>query len=205
MTVAAQFLELFDQSMTRVLGEARFKGFEDQIDINDWNWRIENKEIKDQSGQGRGQGARIEPSIFSFSKGPDRATVRLVQAMHNGEVFRKAQFTLMEELAGDQAATGGEFHLVIELTEVIVLRYDLQVRAGDTEVELDETWDFSYRDITFLYDQGAHQTKMTRPPGTSDERSGSTVDEMVKKAKNELDDPQRKELIQKLGSLDKGG
>jgi type VI protein secretion system component Hcp len=201
MPIAAQYLELFDQSMARVAGEAEATGFVGQIEVSDWNWRVENKELKDAGGKGTGQGSRIEPSIFSFSKGADRSTVRLIQAMHNGEIFRKANFTLTEELAGSAEATGGEFHLCIELTEIIVLKYDLQVRSADLEVTLEETWELSYKNIVFKYDQGAHQVTLTRPPGANDESGGSPVDELAKKAKD-LNVNERQELIKRLGQLD---
>lgn len=200
MTVSAQYLELIDQSTKRVDGEAEAEGYVGMIEIDSWNWQIQDKEINE-GGRGTGQGSRIEPSVFKFAKGPDRSTTRLIQAMHNGEVFAKASFTLLEELAGSKQATGGEFHLVIELLDVTVQHYGLSVNSGDAEVSLEESWEFSYRLVRFKYDQGALQVDLIRPPGASVESAGSKVDDLAKQAKA-LDTKQRQELIKRLGSLE---
>lgn len=202
MAVSAQFLELYDQGMAIVAGEAHGYGYDGKIEIDSWNWGVANLEIT-QEGRGTGQGSRIEPSIFSFSKAPDKSTVRMIQAMHQGEIFRKACFSMLEHLEGMEGAStqaGGEFNLQIELTDVVVTGYELSVRSGDADVELEESWEISYRTIDFLYDYGEMQTQLIRAPGSSSGATGSPVDELAKKAKD-LDPKQRQDLIKRLGSL----
>ena len=200
MNVSAHFLELFDQNMTRVAGESEVDGHVGQIEVEKWSWSSDNKEIEDGSGRRTGSGSRIEPSIFSFSKGMCRGSIRLLQAMHEGYVFRKAAFHLYEELAGDPNSTG-VFDLTVELTDVTVLKYSLDIDSGDDEVTLSETWELEYRSITFKYDDGALQSQAVRKPGSSQDSPASKVDNLLKDAAN-LDKSDRQAWIKKLGDLD---
>lgn len=200
MNVSAHFLELFDQNMTRVQGESEVDGHVKEIEIEKWSWSSENKELDDDSGRRSGSGARIEPSVFSFSKGMCRASIRLLQALHQGEMFRKASFHLFEELSGDPNATE-VFDLTIELTDVTVLKYSVDIDSADDEVTLSETWEFEYRSFTMKYDDGAIQAQTIRRPGSSQDSPASKVDKVFKEASS-LDKPDRANLIKRLGSLD---
>ena len=200
MSVAAHFLDLRNQSNLPVAGEATAKGHAGDIEITAWSWNASNKEIPNADGSGSGSGSRVVPSLFSFDKGPDRASTRLMQALTNGEIFSKATFTLYEELAGTQEATGGDFHLTVVLSNVVVVKYTLSGTSGDKEVTLDESWELNYRTIDFNWNKGAQQARLTRRPDDALDSAESPVMELVKKARS-LSLDERKDLIAKLGSL----
>lgn len=200
MAIAHLYLELLDQKKAAVAGDVATKNFEGQIECDDWSWKVENKEQKAQ-GRTTGQISRVEPSILTFSKPPDRSSTRLMKAISTGELFPKATFTLYEELQGSVEATEGSFHLRLVLVDVRVLRYELGGKTSDKDVSLDETWDLTYKTITFQFDEGKQQVQVTRPPGSDDARSASKVDELVKEGRN-LTPNERKDLIGRLGKLD---
>jgi type VI protein secretion system component Hcp len=204
MGFSHHYLKLTAKSGSAVEGEATKPGFEKQIEITDWNWTVQYKaKLEDESGAARGLAAsrdRIEPGILSLSKPPDRSSVRLLKAMHEGEIFTSAEFTLFEELQGQREQTGGAFHLVVKLTEVSVLKYELSGSTSEKEVTTDESWDFDYKTVEFKYDKGAQQVMLTRPPGASNKSSQSKSDEIEEQFKS-LDPKERPPLLKKLGDL----
>lgn len=201
MAIAHLYLELLDQKKAAVRGDVLTKNFANQIECDDWSWKVENKEAAQVAGIATGQGNRIEPSILTFSKAPDRSSTRLMKAIQTGELFAKATFTLFEELQGRVEDTEGSFHLRLVLTDVRVLRYELSGKTSDKEVTLEETWDLTYRTITFQFDEGKQQVLVTRPPGSDDSRSASKVDQLEKEGRG-LTPNERKDLIGRLGKLD---
>lgn len=202
MGFSHHFLELIDQGGTRVDGEITRDKWAKWIEITDWSWNAADKEVKDAAAQGLSSGNRIEPSVFSISKPPDRSTIRFLSAMHGGEIFKRATFLLFEELSGQRDAGSSGFHLEVILTDVTVIKYSVSANASDKEVTLEEEWDLNYKTVTFKYDKGKTQVQLTRPPGADDEGTRNRVDQVVKDAKA-WQPAERKELIGKLGSLDK--
>ena len=166
MKAAAHFFKLDTKNASEsVKGDGVVQGFEGQIEIDTWDWDVKKSgSTTEKQAQTR---SPIEPSLFSFTKAPDRATVRLIKAMHDNEIFPKGTLTLFEKLTGDKSATGGEFHLVIVLTDVVVNSYKLNVTSGDKEITLDEDWDLRYRTIEYRFDKGGQSALITRPPGTT--------------------------------------
>lgn len=166
MKAAAHFLKLETKNAPNtVKGDGVAQGFEGQIEINTWDWDVKKSgSTTEKQAQTR---SPIEPSLFSFTKAPDRATVRLVQAMHENEIFPKGTLTLFEKLEGERKITGGEFHLVVVLTDVVISSYKLNVASGDTEVTLDEDWELRYRTIEYRFDKGSQSVLITRPPGNT--------------------------------------
>ena len=165
MKAAAHFLKLETKTGVSVEGDAQVPGFEGEIEIDTWDWDVKKTgSTTEKQGQDR---SPIEPSLFSLTKAPDRATVRLIHAMHENEIFPKGTLTLYEKLTGERKATGGEFHLVIALTDVVVNSYKLTVTSGDSDVSLDEDWELRYRTIEYRYDKGAQRVLITRPPGNT--------------------------------------
>jgi type VI protein secretion system component Hcp len=210
MSFSHHYLKLCDKGGSTVAGDAEWlvepamgggQKSVKSIEIIDWNWTAANKKDK-KDGEERGGGKdEVEPSVFSITKAPDRASIKMLDALHSGEVFKQATFTLFEELHGQRDKSSGGFHLEVVLTDVQLIEYDCSATAGDKAVELEEEWVLNYTTITFKYEKGSVQSSFTRKPDASTESSKGPVEEILTKAKA-LDPGQRKELVGKLGSLD---
>lgn len=203
MPAAMLFLNLTEvNAKGKVKGEVQsgIKDHVDDIECNDWNWKLaKRKELQAVVG-GKRESSYGNPSLFSFSKAPDRSSPRLMTALTEGLVFPKGVFRVYEKLSGKIEDTEGEFDLKIILTDVRVVEYTVSGRTGDKEVELDESWDLNYRTIEFRFGDGRQQVMIDNPPSYETSKAKTPVDEMVDQAKK-LGEPERKDLINRLGSL----
>lgn len=121
------------------------------------------------SGAGGGEaGGDVSLDILTFSKPVDKSTIRLMQAMHNGDEFTSARITLMQELPGAERPRIDEFLLYVDLTKVRFKSYDLKGNSEEFGVTLEETWEVSYKTIKFIYETRGVEIEMeNKDPSTS--------------------------------------
>jgi hypothetical protein len=88
------------------------------------------------------------------------------------------------------------FYLEINLTNVLVVRFDLSVDAGSHGTEFKETWDLNYSKIKFSYlmrgqQQGTTDMEFDRPlnsGATASKKAPLTAAEEADRKKKEFDD-----------------
>ena len=115
MSQSLMFLHLIDANGNQVAGESEDGDYAGEIDIDDISWSLESAAIGKQLVKAGGKGEtpmRVIPSILEFTKGPDKATARMLKAIANGEIMQKAVFTLTERSELEP------FHLTITFTDV---------------------------------------------------------------------------------------
>jgi type VI protein secretion system component Hcp len=208
MAIAAHYLEILDREGQRVDGESEGHGYVGEIDITGWDWEVTDQAAKESTSKdkassgaaavaskgsaGSGDTGGIDPSLFTFTKAVDRSTIRLMQAMFNGEVFNEATFTLREDLDLGVADSNrrGAFMLHVVLKKAYVVSYRLGGRSSEHRVDLDETWVLNYASISFDYE---HPEGGMSP--SFDRKAGSTTQGASKAA---LDD---KEVRKQLADL----
>ena len=210
MAKASQFLKLTDKKGQRVKGECIDADHLDEIDLNSWSWSVKDPaalpkvgdsttdedpgaktKAKSKAKSESDADAKMSPDLFSISKRTDRSTVRLISAMDNGEVFDEALIVLEEEYEG--SSTRSPFYMEIKLTDVLVVKLDLNVDAGNASAEFKENWGLNYGNIKFSYrlregTRGTMDMEFTRPRD-----SGTSFGKKVKKSAAELDAEKQKE------------
>ena len=187
MAVAAQYLEIVDREGLPILGESEGHDYVDSIDITGWEWNVtDSSATKSDTSSGSGNGATagsakasaggaevgIDPAQFTFRKVVDASTTRLMTAMYRGEVLQQATFTLLEEVVSVKNERRGAFRLHVVLENAIVVGYQLDGRASEFRVDLDETWTLNYSKISFLYETERMNAEFDRTPGSKSRGSG---------------------------------
>jgi type VI protein secretion system component Hcp len=181
MPVAAHYLEILDQDGFRIDGESEAHGYEQYIDVNGWDWDVTDQSAKSDTASRTGQtggGATssaesdevgIDPSLLTFRKPVDRSTTRLMMAMYRGDVLQEATFTLLEEFLNADDEREIRFRLRVKLENVIVVSYELGGRASEHRVDLDETWQLSYSNISLNYEspKGHIHAGFPKKPGST--------------------------------------
>lgn len=121
------------------------------------------------SGSGGGEsGGDVSLDTFGFSKPVDKSTIRLMQAMHNGDELTSARITLMQELPGAERPRIDEFLLYVDLTKVRIKSYNLKGNSEEFGVTLEESWEMSYKTIKFIYEtRGVEIELENKDPSTS--------------------------------------
>lgn len=165
MAKASQFLKLVDKQGQLVEGECFDPRHAKEINLTGWNWGVEDPaatKSKDSAadkdaaaakvkstrpGAGGDTGDNINPAKFSLAKQTDRSTVRLINAIDNGEVFPTALLTIVEQF--EEAPT--PFEMKIELSDVYFVDFRWNANAGSAGFEFDESWDLNYSNIKFSY------------------------------------------------------
>ncbi len=212
MTTASHFLELLtdDNPKHFVEGEAEAVDFIGRIDITDWNWDVKDptahrsekaatntgtvakSAIK--ASTGGDTDTRIQPSLFSFDKYVDRSTTRLMTCLDTGFKFRKARFTLREELPGVEKGPHSKFSLVVTLEgDVVLTKGSVSLKATDFGVDLEESWTLRYSTITFELGGETGEYRMVDfklPPGSETEASKRPTPTFMQQLEN-LDTKQR--------------
>ncbi|MEO8310244.1 MAG: type VI secretion system tube protein Hcp [Caldimonas sp.] len=214
MAKASQFLKLIDKRRQPVLGECIDADHRDEIDLNSWSWSVKDPAALPKIGdstteaepeakvKGKGKApskatesdadAKMSPDLFSISKRTDRSTVRLINAMDNGEVFDEATIVIEEEYEG--SATRAPFYMEIKLTDVLVVKLDLNVDAGAASAEFKENWGLNYGNVKFSYrlrdgNRGTMDLEFTRPRD-----SGTSFGKKVKKSAAEVEAEEKKKF-----------
>lgn len=211
MTTASHHLTLIDDKGEFVLGESEAGGFEGHIDVTDWSWDVKDpttqKSGKDAATKGAATkgtaGAssggdtqtKIQPSLFSFEKYVDRSTPRLMSALHKGTKFKKACFTLREQLVGVKLGPHDPFMMVVTLEgDVVLTKCTVSLKAAELGVDLEESWELRYSTIRFELGKGGtrnyREATFDLPPGSEAEASKKAP--LTEKEKVERMDPKTK-------------
>ena len=223
MTTAAHFLELLidDNPKHFVEGESDVPDFVNRIDIIDWNWDVKDPAAQSSGTCATAKGAaakgatgasaggdtnsKIQPSFFSFEKYVDRSTTSLMSALHNGTKFKKARFTLREELRGVRLGPHGQFKLVVTLEgDVVLLNCSVTLTASEFEVDLKESWELRYHTVMFELGEGTGDYRSAQfdlPPGSEAGASSKPPGTL----KDQLERMNPKELAAVLAALPKKG
>ena len=133
---------------TDVKGESQIAGFEDMIDVHNWDWSISQAGTA-HLGSGSGAG-RVSIQDMSITKYVDSATHALMRACCNGKHFPKAKLTVrkaggepmpyfevtMEQVMVTNVSTGSELvnekqveHISLNFAKVTV-DYTPQAEKG---------------------------------------------------------------------------
>jgi type VI protein secretion system component Hcp len=163
MAKSSQFLNLIDRRGQPVLGECIDADHKDEIDVNGWNWSVEDpaalpkSENADATDDARtsqlasktdsAADTKITPSVLTITKRTDRSTCRFIQAMDQGEIFPSATLVIEEEFKESPSP----FYLSLELTDVLIVKFDLSVDAGNASTDFKESWDLNYKSLIFTY------------------------------------------------------
>lgn len=157
-----------------IKGESLTEGYEEQIELEDWNWELERTKAS------AGQDAKAEPSVFSFTKYLDRSTTSLLNATKAGTLH--AQVTLDD-------FSDSQLKLSLVMEGVRVTRYSLTGKTDKASGTVEEQWEFNYEYITLDYKpagrrkpgataisrEGARSIKLHRAPDASTSASGKTT------------------------------
>lgn len=116
--------------ITDVKGESQVAGFEDQIDVLNWDWAMTQTGTA-HLGSGSGAG-RVSVQDMSIVKYVDSATHALMRACCNGKHFPKAKLTVRK--------SGGEPMPYLEITmeQVMVTKVStgvINVPVGGDEID----------------------------------------------------------------------
>lgn len=214
MAKASQFLKLIDRRGKPVLGECIDADHVNEIDLNSWSWSVADpaalpkaedaapddgtetktkKKEKEKVNSESDADAKISPALFSISKKTDRSTVRLITAMDTGETFDEAIIVIEEEFEDSRLRL--PFFMEIKLTEVLVVKLDLNVEAGSASAEFRENWDLNYNKIAFGYRISSGEGRGAKMPMDFDRPrdSGATAGKKVKKTAAEIKAEKKKD------------
>jgi type VI protein secretion system component Hcp len=209
MAKASQFLRLTDKKGQRVKGECIDADHLGEIDLSSWSWSVrdpaalpkvgDSTDEEDSGAKTKAKSkaktesdadAKMSPDLFSISKKTDSSTVRMIGAMDNGEVFDEALIVLEEEYEGSTMRP--PFYMEIKLTDVLVVKLDLNVDAGAASAEFKESWGLNYGNIKFSYrlregSRGTMDMEFSRPRA-----SGTSFGKKVKKSAAEIEAEEQK-------------
>jgi type VI protein secretion system component Hcp len=211
MARGSQFLRLTDNKRELVKGECIDADHLGEIDLSSWSWSVKDpaalpkvsdstteedsgaktKVPKSKAKSESDADAKMSPDLLSISKKTDRSTVRLINAMDNGEVFDEALIVIEEEYEG--STIRAPFYMEIRLTDVLVVKLDLNVDAGAAAAEFKENWGLNYGNIKFSYrlregSRGTMDMEFKRP-----RESGTSFGKKVKKSPAEIEAEKKKD------------
>jgi type VI protein secretion system component Hcp len=159
---ASQYLKLVDTNGNIVQGECYDAEHMNEISLTGWDWGVVDPAAvpKDPVKATAATAAaakpakpegdtdnNIKPAWLSIAKQTDRSTVRLLQAVDNGEVFPSATLVIEEEFE----AAPLPFLMKVELTDVFLVDFGWNASAGNAGLEFTETWKLNYSNIKFSY------------------------------------------------------
>lgn len=151
------FLKLTSPKSGQVKGECTVDGYEDWIELDSWDWRLNRAKEED---------AVPEPSVLAVTKLMDRSTTAMLTAMLAGE-------KLTAEIVVDDASEDLPFELKIELKDLTITDYKFGTQIGEKGGTVDEDWTFDYSKITFHHQghdgSGTRSAPLERLPGASRE------------------------------------
>lgn len=180
-------MKLTGASSGEIKGGSDDAGFEDQIELEDWNWTL---------GKSSGEEKTVEPSTFTFSKLLDPATTAMLSAMCSGEEL-KAVISLEE-------SSESEFELVVTLEKVRVVNYSLNARSEKDSGEISEDWAFSYTTIHFDYKPSAKEGKLSARlsrAATASHAAPARIQEQILERAGELEPHELRELARRIEDL----
>ncbi len=202
---AAQFLKLMDKHKRLVKGECFDLKHLNEIEITGWNWDVADPTVPKKGPKGGGvkdakakvdddgpSDRKPKPSKFSFTKTTDSSSIRLLQAMSQGEIFPEATFAIVEEFE----AVERPFELYVHLTDAFLVEFSWRANAESAGLTLEEGWDLNYSRIEFEHklpggNRGGVHEAFDRPPDSTDGKSDKSPlsdSEVKAKKKAELDE-----------------
>ncbi|WP_233888752.1 Hcp family type VI secretion system effector [Paraburkholderia flagellata] len=125
-----------------IKGESKRKGAEDQIEVLQYQWMIENA-TNPMIGTGSGVG-RAVPGLFMFSHGYDKASPILAKFCASGKHIDNAK------LSSAKAGEGQKVFLTVTMKQVMVTSVSL---AALPSGEIVENVAISYGSVEFEYSQ----------------------------------------------------
>lgn len=120
-------------------GEATFKGHQNEIEVQWWNWSVENAG-RPGSGGGSGAGKAVLRELV-FSHVYDKASPLLAKACAKGTHIPTAT------LSARKAGKGQQDYLVVTLKDVLVTRVSM---SGEND-GINESVTLGYGEIGFVY------------------------------------------------------
>lgn len=155
------FLSLTTDAGGSVIGESEVDGFEQWIELDDWNWGASFQQAE---GDGRDE---VVPTKFSFAKPPDRSSTALMKALNTGKPYPKAKICFVDW-------SYSQFELWVELTNLRIVSLSMTGSLADASADLDEHWECDFNAIKFkhfvknnLGQKVASDAEILRPPNAS--------------------------------------
>jgi type VI protein secretion system component Hcp len=87
---------------------------------------------------------------FKFSKRVDAATTQLLNCMKAGDLLPTVTLTM------HQASSNTPWSLVITVTKMRLLKYDLKVEVSDTMTDMREDWEAEFASFGYVYQNRPH-------------------------------------------------
>jgi type VI secretion system secreted protein Hcp len=121
-------------------GESTHKGAEGQIEVQSWQWSVDNASSATVGG-GSGVG-KANPGLFSFTHNYDKASPVLAKSCASGKHIANAKLTV------SKAGEGQKEFLTVTLKQVMAVAVST---GGATGGEMSESVSLSYGDVEFEY------------------------------------------------------
>ena len=164
----------------QIKGDAVATGFTDQIEIDNWDWGVARKASDSMKGSyDTGTENQVEPSVFTFSKSMDRASMPMLASAAAADLLQ-AVITLKD------SSMDNDFQLVITMTKVGICDYDMNAQNEAKSGSVEEKWTFDYETISFNYvpvtSKGGIAFQLTRPPGSDTKPAGNDMSKWISDA-----------------------
>ena len=162
---ASLYLKLVDKNEHMVEGECYDEEHMGEVTLTGWDWGVADPAAvhkKDaeapvaptarnrMKGEGEADN-KIQPKLFKISKQTDKSTVRLLNALDNGEIFPTATLVIQEEFKDEFGESPDAFKMEVLLTDVLLVNMSWNGSASGAGREFTESWDLNYNHITFKY------------------------------------------------------
>jgi type VI protein secretion system component Hcp len=182
----------------KIEGEVLDKDFENEIEIDSWEWELSR--LKDDKRVNVGGDAKAEPSVFRFTKTLDSSSSKMLWKMQTGDKSADrlgATVTLRED-------SDMPFLLAVQLENIRITEYSVTGKDGEKRGEIEETWTFNYDRITFQHTVEKGSRKAGAPFISTHKRSASSntdkpnpVKDVVEKVEK-LTDNERADALSEL-------
>ncbi len=147
------FLDIEFDSRRRVVGESEFGGFQGQIVLLDFGWKLaKSQDVKKDASGKVNRTVTAEP--MSFSKRFDQSSLALMDALKCRDHVKHATITVAHRLPGEGTASRAATQ---ELRKAYVLRFSdaslesvgTDMKADGNSMVLQEDWSLRYKMVRF--------------------------------------------------------
>ena len=163
---ASLYLKLVDKNEHMVEGECYDEEHMGEVILTGWDWGVTDPAAVHKKDAGappvvptaknkmKSEGeadTKIQPKLFKISKQTDKSTVRLLNALDNGEIFPTAKLVIQEEFKDEFGVSPDAFKMEVLLTDVLLVNMSWNGSASGAGREFTESWELNYNHITFKY------------------------------------------------------
>lgn len=162
---ASIYLKLVDKNEHKVEGECYDQEHMGEVILTGWDWGVtdpaavqkkdaEAPSVPTAQNKTKGEGDadnKIQPKLFKINKPTDKSTVRLINALDNGEIFPTAKLVIQEEFKDEFGASPNAFKMEVLLSDVFFVNMTWNGSASGAGREFSESWELTYNHIKFSY------------------------------------------------------